>query len=357
MKGRVIYRGRGSEAAKIYKINGQFYVFLVDNDARDDDRKQVVLRGPRLDGPLERRVILERGNQVTRSCSQGALVRVPDGSWWLTHQLRQAPWQRNDGILWNESFEGRPQYLVPVTWQDGWPVVGEDVDGNGIGNTVHRARKPVPGFPITAPQTDDDFNSTKLGLQWQWNHNPRDTHWSLAERPGWLRLKAGKPVQGGQRQGAFWNAANTLSQRHMGTGQGRATAVADLSGMKPGQRAGLCHFGGQYVLLGVKVDNAGSRRLFFNHDGQELSGPEYDGDRIHFRTDLHGNRATFSFSRNGKQWEQLGPEFELRMGHWRGNRIGFFCWNDQTEDLHRAGQFDVDWFQYTYDGAKGYEPR
>ena len=29
--------------------------------------------------------------------------------------------------------------------------------------------------------------SAQLGLQWSWNHNPLDSAWSLAERPGWLR--------------------------------------------------------------------------------------------------------------------------------------------------------------------------
>ena len=91
-EGQVIYRGRGSEAAKIYRIDGQFYVFVADNDARDGDRKQVVLRGPRLDGPLERKVVLERGNGATRSCSQGALVQVREGSWWLIeHRISQRP--------------------------------------------------------------------------------------------------------------------------------------------------------------------------------------------------------------------------------------------------------------------------
>ncbi len=357
-EGQVIYRGRGSEACKIYKINGLFYVFLVDNDITDGDRKQIVLRGTRLDGPLERRVVLEMGNGITRSCSQGALLQVPDGSWWFTHQLRQEAWERNAVILSNASFEGRPQYLVPVRWEDGWPVLGVDADGNGIGNTVLYWEKPVQGYPVTAPQTDDDFNAPDLGLQWQWNHNPRDTHWSLTEREGWLRLIAGKPVQPvpplhrRQRMGSFWNAANTISQRLMGTGQGMAWAKLDISGMKPGQLAGMCHFGGQYILLGIEVDANGQKKLFFNYDGNKINGPEVDRAIIYLRTDNDGNRATFSFSQNKKEWKQLGPEFTLRMGHWRGDRIGFFSWNELVDDPEKSGYLDIDWFRYQYDGPK-----
>ena len=42
---------------------------------------------------------------------------------------------------------------------------------------------------MSQPATSDDFSSATLGLQWQWNHNPDDTRWSLADRPGYLRLR------------------------------------------------------------------------------------------------------------------------------------------------------------------------
>ncbi len=357
-EGQIIYRGRGSEACKIYQKEGMFYVFLVDNDISDDDRKQIVLRGKRLDGPLERRVVLERGNGISRSCSQGALVQTPDGNWWFTHQLKQEPWDRKNGVLSNASWEGRPQYLVPVRWEDGWPVIGVDPDNNGIGNTVHQWRKPVQGYPVTAPQTDDDFRSTSLGLQWQWNHNPRNTHWSLEKRPGWLRLYASRPIRDGKadgirsRNGSFWNTPNTLSQRHMGKKNGQATTKIDLTGMEPGQYAGFCHYGGQYILAGVKMNKSRGKSLYFNYNGEELTGPEVNQSMIYFRTDIEGNQATFSYSVNGENWVRLGAEFILRMGHWRGNRIGFFTWNEMEDNINKSGYIDIDWFRYDYDGPK-----
>ena len=110
------------------------------------DRKQIVLRSKTdsIYGPYEKKVVFERGNSVIRSCSQGALMQAPDGSWWYTHQLIQnirAP------------FQGRPQCLEPVAWIDGWPMIGIDVDGDGIGEPVLHHRKPIEGHPITAPPT------------------------------------------------------------------------------------------------------------------------------------------------------------------------------------------------------------
>ena len=315
---------------------------------RQNDRKQIVLRGKSIYGPFERKVLMEKGNKVQRSVCQGALVQAPDGSWWCSHQLVQNRAKTKGdlaGPTTGESYEGRSQWLVPVEWKDGWPILGEDPDGNGIGNTVHRCRKPVKGLPVAAPQTDDQFDSSALGPQWQWNHNPRDSHFSLTERPGWLRLKAGVPVG----DGGFWNAANTISQRLMGKGGGVATAKVDISGMKPGQHAGFCHHSGQYVLLGIRVDDDGTKRLCFNNNGKETEGPAVTADVIYYRTDIDSDRAVFYYSLDGKTWKRFGNEFQLKFGRWRGDRLGFYCWNDKLD----AGRIDVDWFAYKYDGPKG----
>lgn len=346
-EGKPIYSAPGAEAAKIYKINGVYYIFLAE--WRQSDRKQIVLRGKSLYGPFERKVLMERGNGVHRSVCQGALVQAKDGSWWYTHQLVQNRKQTKAdlaGPTTGESYEGRSQWLIPVTWQDGWPVLGVDPDGNGIGNTVHQSRKPINGFPMVAPQTDDEFESVTLGPQWQWNHNPRDDHWSLTERAGWLRLKAGVPVN----DGGFWNAANTISQRVMGKGRGEVTAKVDLSGMQPGQHAGLCHHSGQYVLLGIRIDNDSTRRLIVNNNGRQTDGPVITQDTLYYRTDIDGSRATFSYSLDGETWKRVGDEFPLKFGRWRGDRLGFYCWNDRAD----GGHIDVDWFRYNYDGPPGH---
>ena len=88
-EGQAIYSAPGAEAAKIYKIGDWYYYFMAE--WRDNDRKQIVLRGKSLYGPLERKVVMERPAHMARSCSQGALLQVPDGSWWLSHQLIQNP--------------------------------------------------------------------------------------------------------------------------------------------------------------------------------------------------------------------------------------------------------------------------
>lgn len=346
-EGKGIYRGPGVEAAKIYKRGGTWYIFLIKwmphPGTGHRDRKQLVLRGPSPYGPFEERIVMEMGNGVNRPACQGALVQAPDGSWWYSHQLVQED-ERSGGRKGGASYGGRPQHLIPVRWEDGWPVMGTDPDGNGIGNTVLHHKKPIDGFPITAPQTDDSFDAPVLGPQWQWHHNPKDSHWSLTERPGWLRLKASVPVA----QGGFWNAANTISQRLMGTTRGEATAKLDLAGARPGMRAGFCHHSGQFVLLGVRVGPDGERRLEFNHNGKIIDCPEIPGDTLFIRTTIVGPMARYAFSLDGTTWSDFGPEFPLIFDRWKGDRLGFYCWNDTAE----AGHLDIDWFGYDYDGPK-----
>jgi len=306
-----------------------------------------VLRGKSIYGPFEKRIVMEKAARALRSVCQGALIQAADGSWWLTHQLVQQRGQAQGhlaGPSTMSSFEGRSQWLVPVKWEHGWPVVGDDPDGNGIGNTVAGGKKPIQGFPIDAPQTDDEFDSGTLGPQWQWNHNPRDTRWSLTERPGWLRLRANVPVG----TGGFWNASNTISQRLMGKGEGLITAKVDISGMEPGQQAGMVRHSGRYVLLGLSVGKQGVKTLVFNDNGKVANGPVIKHDAIWLRTHNDGEQAYYEYSLDGESFQRFGTEFTITFGRWRGDRPGFYCWNNDKA----VGHIDVDFFHYDYDGPK-----
>ena len=55
------------------------------------------------------------------------------------------------------------------------------MDMNGIGEPVKVWTNPgvSKSVLVSHPQTTDAFNSYTLGLQWQFNHNPVNTHWSL----------------------------------------------------------------------------------------------------------------------------------------------------------------------------------
>ncbi|WP_394153764.1 family 43 glycosylhydrolase [Vibrio maritimus] len=366
-QGKVIHTGIGAEAAKIYRINGEWYIFISEWTLGDrstplgyinpkNDRKQIVLRSKEsIAGPYEIRTVMQKGvNFGHRSASQGGLMQAPDSSWWYIHQLVQ-----ND----IDPFQGRVQCLEPVTWEDGWPIIGVDENNDGIGEPVKRYRKPINGYPIDAPKTDDDFSNAKLGHQWEWNHDPRDSHWEIVEDLNVLRLHASKILPNANNVGpttnqwtntegddsVFWRACNTISQRVMGNTAGLAETKINLRGMKPNQLGGFVRFGGVSHLIGIKVNQDGEKRLFFMDKlGNTTLGEVYNEDCIYFRTENFGTSSYFQYSRDGEIYQDFGPEFKLEFGNWTGDRLGFFTWNENQDD----GYIDIEWFRYDYDGPK-----
>lgn len=173
-----------------------------------------------------------------------------------------------------------------------------------------------------------------------------------------MRLKAGTAIAAvdysakkGKKRATFWRASNTLSQRIMGTTTGTAIAKLDLSGMAAGQQAGFARFSVVFHLLGVEADVTGKRHLFFMaNDGEKVAGPEIGSETLYIKTNNQGDKAFYEYSTDGTTFQRFGPEFTIAFGQWSGDRLGFFCWNEQVE----KGYIDIDWFTYDYDGPKKY---
>jgi beta-xylosidase len=349
-EGKTIFSGGGVEAAKIRRFNDQWFIMMIEwqGEGEEQDRKQLCLRSKTdsLYGPYEVRTLMEREKITDRSACQGSLIEAPDGRWWFIHQLVQ----NGEPV-----FHGRPQCLQPVTWTDGWPIIGKDIDGDGIGEPVWQHDKPIESSADFLMQTSDEFDALSIGPQWNWNHNPRSDRFSLSARPGHLRLIASKPTPADRPRlkGPFWGAPNTLSQRHLGIGKTRTETKLDISGLKQGTRAGITHFSGafgandgQYAVFGVREDAGGKRVLFFVDNKGAHTGPAIDSDTIFLRSDTDFDQATFSWSLDGKTWNPTDYQYTLAFGNWRGNRPGLFCWNVRTDELKDAGHVNVDWFHY-----------
>jgi beta-xylosidase len=328
--GVTVYTGSGAEGTKIFKLNGWYYVSIPEGGFTTG--WQTVLRSKNIYGPFEKKVIFERGSTNLNGPHQGALVDTPEGQWWFYHFA-------SDGAM------GRVVHLQPVNWKDGWPLAGVDINGNGIGEPVHICKKPdiIGEFKITAPQSDDDFSSPSLGLQWQWNHNPVNNLWSLTEKPGFLILKAGKAE-------SFVKAHNTLTQKVMGT-TGEAVTEMDLSGLADGQKAGLCSMGGRITnLIGV-LKRTGQLYLFTETNGKVTSERPVKFNKIFLKVslDIKGDKNQFFYSADNKSYTSAGELFTTAAGYWKGTRIGLYSYNEQNEN----GSASFNSFIYNYDGPKG----
>jgi beta-xylosidase len=326
--GQLINEGSGREANKLYKINGTYY-HLYSEHQGNTGRYVMMQRSKNIFGPYAEKKQLGHADRPAMEPNQGGLVQTEKGGWcFFTHHGTGA-------------WEGRCASLLPVTWIDGWPIIGE-VGSDGIGSMVWFGPKPVAGTPVATPQTDEEFQETSLPPQWEWNYQPRADKWSLTERPGFLRLHAFKPL----RADDLMAAGNTLTQRSMRTKENVVTLALDLSGMADGQVAGLCHFSRDNSTLGVRQTGT-ARALEFTHARKTTPGPTLTAAKIWLRSvwGLDG-RSQYFYSEDGANFTLFGEPYQLSWGSYRGDRIGIFTYNNQGE----TGFVDVDWFHYKYAG-------
>lgn len=336
---RVIYQSRGSEANKLYKFNGTYYHFF--SEVQDDTRVMMMRRAPSIRGPWSAKRQLMHADVGAMQPNQGAIVQGPDGNWYFfTHH--------GDG-----DWAGRAASLLPVHWIDGWPVIGQP-DRDGIGTMVWEAGMPAPNSRRLFPQGGDGFDGPALAPAWEWNYQPRMDKWSLAARPGFLRLHAFSGLDGGN----LLKVGNVLTQRVVRTGGQSFAARLDLKGMADGQHAGLLHFTAQRRAANPAASTAsagivmedGRRYLEISRDGTYTRLRPWTHDAIWLRSSwgLDG-RSTLAVSADGKRFEPVLPDFPLTWGAYRGSRVGLFTFNPAGE----RGYVDVDGVTYAVDNRAG----
>lgn len=328
---QIIYQSRGSEASKLFKHNGIYYHYF--SEVKTEGRVPMMNRSKSLAGPWETRQIGHVNKAVDKEPNQGGLIELANGQWWfLTHQG-------------SGDWEGRALALLPVTWIDGWPIIG-NVGADGIGSMVWSAKKPIEGFPVLTPGMNDQFDVAKLGEQWEWNHQPRAEKWSLSERPGYLRLHAFKSLEGDNLR----KVANVISQRVYRARESTVTVKLDLTNLAAGQRAGVCHFARTYSTLGI-VQEGTTRTLAFSNNGQMTRGPAITSDTLYLRSTWGAEGVShYSYSVDGEKFIPFGDAYQLTWGSYRGDRVGVYSYNNTADD----GFVDVDWFDHRVStGAAG----
>jgi beta-xylosidase len=333
--GTVIYcdtlRQPTIEGPKFLKKDGWYYILAPAGGVTGG--WQTALRSKNILGPYEARTVLRQGNTDVNGPHQGGLVELESGEWWFMHFQDRGPY-------------GRVVHLQPVTWKDGWPVIGADPDGDGIGEPVAEFRKPDVGgaFPACRPQTSDDFTSPALGPQWQWHANPSPNWWSLSANPGTLRLFS---VRSPSQNGNFWFVPNLLLQKFPAPAFTVTTAVA-FQPVLDGEKAGLTVMGTEWAALGL-ARKGGEIRLVLERGrykrpedatSAEASVPMPSG-ACSLRVHVDENAVcVFSWSADGKSWEPIGSPFRAQKGMWIGAKVGLFCVNPNLAQSGGFADFD-----------------
>ena len=308
------------EGPKLYKRKGWYYIFAPIGGV--EKGQEVVGRSRDIRGPYDWRVALAQGRTDVQGPHQGGYVETPSGQGWFLHF-------NSTGAF------GRIDWLEPVQWRDGWPVIGDAVAGETYGQPVMRHAMPDTGNPPSDArlQASDDFATVKLGLQWSWNHNPDNALWSLKARPGWLRLTA-------TRAQYLVTARNTLTQILQGP-RATFTVRMDAAHLSDGQRAGLALFGVKPAWIGVRRDADGAH-IALASAGVETAGPAA-GRIVQLRAEVSPDQSVrFSYSLDdGRSFAPLGEAVPLsRFSWWKGSRPALFSY---TTGKAKAGYADFDW--------------
>lgn len=327
----VIHQSKGSEANKLYKING-FYFHLFSEVNQQGQRYIMMARSTSLYGPYELKQLNKVDRQKDREPNQGGLLQTNGGNWYfLTHHGRG-------------DWEGRPVSLLPVTWVNNWPIIGA-VGADTVGEMVWHAAMPLAVKNNIRIQTSDAFQLPKLSEQWEWNYQSRKEKWSLTARKGYLRLHAFKPVLTTSNQPIIAGAGNTITQRSMRTAANSAVIKMDIKNTSDGQVAGLTHFSTKsYSMFGIKTAE-GVKQLFCEIDGTSTIGLAITQNIIWLKSewDLQGiNR--YYYSLDGIKYTPFGNTSVLTWGSYRGDRIGICNYNTKAD----KGYVDIDWFRYQY---------
>jgi beta-xylosidase len=305
----------GAEGSQLFKVNGKYYLFNI-TWPRGSMRTVVIHRADKITGPWEGKIGLQ-----DKGVAQGGLIDTPDGRWFAYL------FKDNGGV-------GRIPYLVPVKWENGWPVLGEN------GKVPMTLDLPANKSLIPELVNSDEFNrKTKtLPLQWQWNHNPDNSLWSLQK--GKLRLETGRTDT------TFLFAKNTLTQRTIGSECSGSTLLY-TKGMKNGDFAGLSLLQKNYGLLGVKVEN-GQKYLVMESvaAGKEEARILLTKKKVYLKADCDFKEgkdlAQFYYSLDGQIWTAIGAKMKMpyTLPHFMGYRFGLF--NYATEQV--GGYADFDFF-------------
>jgi beta-xylosidase len=310
-----------AEGSQLLKHDGKYYLFNIAWP-RGGMRTVLVHRADRITGPYEGRVALQ-----DKGVAQGSLVDTPTGRWF-------AYLFRDYGAV------GRIPYLVPVEWKNGWPVLG--VDGK-VPDTLDlpASRGLIPGI-VASDEFDRAPGARPLPLVWQWNHNPDDALWSLAKRPGFLRLATGRV------DADFLSARNTLTQRTFGP-ESAGTTVVDVGQMKDGL-AGLALLQKHYGLVAVKQESGARHVVMMSAESGspvEAQVVPLDATTVFLKAECDfremKDEARFFYSLDGRSWSPIGSALKMKytLPHFMGYRFGLFHYATRTP----GGFVDFDHFR------------
>ncbi|MFS8215368.1 family 43 glycosylhydrolase [Paenibacillus polymyxa] len=174
--------------------------------------------------------------------------------------------------------------------------------------------------------TGTSSSEATLKKEWQWNHNPDNTHWSLTQRPGFMRMTTGKVSK------SILDARNTLTQRTFGP-KSTGIIAMETSGMKDGDYSGLAAFQANYGFVGIKMNGTSKSIVMVNASSgamTEVASVPFTQNRVYLKLICdftnQTDKAYFYYSLDGTNWTAIGNTLQMSytIPHFMGYRFALF---------------------------------
>ena len=344
----IVFDGNGTEyrtceGPKFYKRNGWYWVMFPAGGVPTGF--QVAMRSKSPFGPYESKKVLAQGKSSINGPHQGGWVHTKYGEDWFMH-------------FQDKEAYGRVVHLQPVTWKDNWPVMGKVPAKGYCGEPYETYKMPKAASHVNMnPAESDEFNTTTLGLQWQWHANYQQ-QFGMPTPWGVYRIYTHKSDE------SIWHTPNLLLQKTPADNF-TATAKLELTAKDQNQMGGIIMMGLDYSALVVKrVGDEFQLQQIVCHkadkNGQEetkvlatfkpTSADKIDyqpalHESIYMRMTVNSGKVKFAYSKDGKSYKQVGDEFTMREGKWIGAKIGLLA--KEPAGKTNRGWIDVDWFRIT----------
>jgi len=361
---RIVYDGHLTqptiEGTKFYKRDGKYYIFSPAGGVATG--WQTVLRSDSPFGPFEERIVLAYAPGTINGPHQGAWVTSPEGEDWFVH-------------FQDKGAYGRIVHLQPMVWKDdGWPLIGEDPDGDGVGQPVKEWSLPggeaVKGTSLKGPYG--------ISLDWQYPSIP-SPYWHMSLPEDGVRLYS---VQQPDESESLWDCRNLLLQKFPSE---KFTLTAKLSfrpnpGLKErGENGGLIVMGNDYAGIRITDTENGALLQYVECKGASKGETEKTADlkvlpyssipqphpyeslnvprvnypdiqeavlwvRVEVSPDeVKGNVpdavCRFFWSTDGKKFTRVEGSFKAQPELWIGAKVGFYC--NRTAPKNDSGCLDV----------------
>jgi beta-xylosidase len=342
------------EGPKLYRHGGAYWIFAPVGGVPTGS--QAVYRATHIQGPYESRIVLAQGSTPINGPHQGAWVDTPTGENWFVH-------------FQDKGAFGRVVHLEPMSWgPDGWPRLGTAVaTDSACGEPVltyakpkmaaaeaaaarprSRSRKTLP-VRLLVPATSDEFDGPTLGLQWQWQANPRPDFYSFVGRSGRLRLNCLLLAPGVD----LYVEPNLLLEKFPAPAF-TATTRLTFAPTTVGDTAGLVVFGDDYAYVGVTRAPEATWIVFRTRRNEAVYRVLPEPRRpIQLRVKVSAEgQCTFAWSNTGPGFIPIGSPFTAQGAHWVGAKVGLFA-TRLTDSSSPAvqppavGHADFDYFRLT----------